>query len=44
MRIFRGFRFDPKTAHAREVWRALTQYDHGMDHLRAWLRRNEPKG
>ncbi|MEK6608241.1 MAG: ParB/RepB/Spo0J family partition protein [Myxococcota bacterium] len=38
--IFRGFRFAPATADAREMWRAIAQYDAGMDRVRSWLRRS----
>ena len=37
--VFRGFRFDAKAAAKDEIWRAITQYEDGLDALRAWVRR-----
>ena len=42
--IFRGFRFDPATASTEEAWRAITQYDAGVDRIRGWLRRARAHG
>jgi ParB-like chromosome segregation protein Spo0J len=37
--VVRGFRFDPATASAEEMWRAVEQVDEAIDRIRSWLRR-----